>query len=108
MKKIIISCMIFGILFLLYAICLAASVSGTHKVDGSNPAADRFKVVAFGYGTTRDINQVQNRFGTASVAGNGTWSISGFNAGEDVIICIYDFATNGTIKKGLVYEDTAE
>lgn len=94
-----------GLVFLFVAMCYAASVSGTHTVDGSNPAAGRFKVAAFAFGTTRDISQSEYRFGTASVAADGTWSISGFDTGETVIIQIWD---STDVKKAVTFEQTAE
>ena len=81
-----------------------ATITGTHKVDGANPTADRFVAYAYYY-ASRTISNADELAGSGNVGSDGSYSITVDNAGLH-IVCIIDTAETLT-KAPIAFEETA-
>jgi len=79
-----------------------ADITGTHKVDGANPAENRFKIYAYNY-ASRAIANAASLAGSATVGTDGTYTISGLTAG--LHICVVIDTTD--VKAPIAFEETA-
>ena len=64
-----------------------ASISGTHKVDGVNPAENRFKVFAYNY-ASRSISNAVSLAGNTVVGTDGAYTVSGLTAGLHIVVIL--------------------